>query len=102
MSHRSNRGVTLVELIITLTVMATLAAVVTVAIVERPRMEDRELDSLLTGARQRALETGRSVTIRLSVRGQPAFATALPDGRVVADAVLRVDPLTGRVRHAAR
>jgi hypothetical protein len=48
-------------------------------------------------ARDSALRTGHPVTIAFSHEGSAHRATAYPDGRVVTDATLGIDPLSGSV-----
>jgi prepilin-type N-terminal cleavage/methylation domain-containing protein len=95
--------VTLIELLVTLALLAILAGVVGLTLHTTPHVP--VLDSLAAQvlvARDVALRTGRSVTISLAHDGQVLDATALPDGRVVAAPSLAIDPLTGTGAHAAR
>lgn len=84
------RGVTLIELLVTLAVIGLVASVATLAIgPARPLANDE-----LTRARRHALETGRDTTIRF---GDSASATAHPDGSMSADTVLHIERLNGTV-----
>jgi prepilin-type N-terminal cleavage/methylation domain-containing protein len=88
------RGVTLVELLITLVVIGLAAAVATLAIgpVRRPVNDQR---AQLMSARHHALAAGRDTTIRF---GDSLSATAHPDGSVSADTALHIERLTGAPR----
>ena len=93
--RRRRTASTLLELMVTLALLAILAGVVPLAL--RPIDPIRDDDPLarLTAARRTALRTGRAVTITMSVAGVSYRATALPDGSVVADSAFHVDRLAG-------
>ncbi len=55
----------------------------------------------VSAARDSALRRGSPVTIAIRGAHGALEATALPDGRVIADPALGVDPLTGAIPHAA-
>jgi Tfp pilus assembly protein FimT len=95
MTH-SRRGATLVELIVSLVVLAAITSVATLAArrIDRPLAADPQqsvADSLRV-----AVAEARTITLALSIHGVRATATVHPDGRAVADTVLHIDPLTGR------
>ena len=93
------RGVTLVELIVVLAIVAIIAGVTTLAFRRvdlRPSVAPWV--SALAAARRTAIDSDRVVTITVSAGDAPHAATALPDGSVVTD--LRVDRLTGEVPRA--
>lgn len=91
------RGNTLVELLVVLAILGVVAGVTGLAF--RPVSDTSRVDAVaaqVATARREAIRTGRSVTVMVS-RGDDVFAaTAHPDGRVVADTVLAIDPLSGR------
>jgi prepilin-type N-terminal cleavage/methylation domain-containing protein len=93
------RGSTLIELLVTLVIMAIVASVVTLAL--RPtaprRADNRERVEL---AKRAAREGRRPVTIELSVNSAPVLLTALPDGGVIGDTALRIHRLSGAPIHA--
>jgi prepilin-type N-terminal cleavage/methylation domain-containing protein len=97
-------GVTLIELIVVIAILGVMAGVAALGVrgVRRPHGTDVAA-ALVAAARDSALRTGRPVAIALpdSARA-PRHATALPDGRVIADADLGIDPFTGRASHATR
>ena len=105
---------TLVELIVVLAIMATMATVVGLTLGSTHRSsaetDEERLLSLVTTTRERALRSGRPVhvTATIPVRApldsttalgiRPIEITALPDGRVITDRTVGIDQLTGRLR----
>jgi type II secretory pathway pseudopilin PulG len=88
--------VTLVELLVVIVLMGLLAGVVGLTMNSTPGTV--ALDPVTTSvmaARDSALRTGHPVTIRITVRRAAHHATAFPDGRVLADAPLAIDALSG-------
>ncbi|HET7463772.1 MAG TPA: hypothetical protein VFJ82_21130 [Longimicrobium sp.] len=96
---RSAAGATLLELVVTLVILGVAAAVVVPALRHAadapPTLNDR-----VAAARRDALEHGRAVTVQLRDSTGAHLLTAFPDGRVVADSGLALDPLNGRPRAA--
>jgi prepilin-type N-terminal cleavage/methylation domain-containing protein len=103
MSTSPRTGVTLVELLVALLLLGMMATVVGIAVprAEPPSTAD-EISHAISNARRAAIDSGRSVTINLSVHGTLHAATALPDGSIVADTGLGVERLTGRARQPAQ
>lgn len=96
-------GVTLIELTVALALLGIVGGVVGLTLhTARGAPAIAPAVARIAAARREALRTGIAVTIDLAVEGAPASATALPDGSVVADDVLRIDRLTGERRDAAR
>ena len=99
-AHPSVRpGVTLLELMVTLALLAILAGVVGLSL--HGNAPTRPVDARtarIAAAREEALRSGQVVTVTLADSGHTYTATAYPDGRVLADPALRIDPLTGRMR----
>ena len=94
----SRRASTLLELLVTLAVMALVAAVVTVALAPTSRALDPR-QAVVAEARRSALRNVRAVTIDTAFDGAAASVTAFPDGSVVADTALHVEhPLTAEMR----
>lgn len=92
MTRRS--GFTLIELIVVIAMLGIIAGVTAVSLrspVDPATLENAEI----TAASRRAIESGHPVSISVR-RQQHVYAiTAKPDGRVVADTALMLDPLTG-------
>lgn len=90
------RGTTLVELLVTLSILGILAGVTTLALrrVDRPASDDPL--TILADSLRLAVDTPRAVVVRLVRDRKPLSATLWPDGSIVADSALRVDRLTGR------
>jgi prepilin-type N-terminal cleavage/methylation domain-containing protein len=96
----NSRGVTLVELLITLTMLGIVASVATLAlrVIERPAADDPR--ALLDDSTSTAIREGRPITILDTVAARPLSATVWPDGSVAADTVFQADPLGGKRTHA--
>lgn len=92
-------GVTLFELMVVILLLGLLSGVVGLTMGSTPRVPS--LDSTTVAvlqARDSALRTGHPVTIAFSHEGRPLRATAYPDGRVITNAPIGIDPLSGRVK----
>jgi prepilin-type N-terminal cleavage/methylation domain-containing protein len=100
---RTRVGVTLIELMVVLVLLSVIASVVTLAmrVAPRARPEDAAVMRVLA-ARDTALRSGRPLTITVAIAGVEHSATALPDGRVVADSAFHFDLLSGRPDDATR
>lgn len=97
--HSVRRGVTLLELMVTLALLAILAGVVGLSVGRAgPARTVDARTAQIAAARDSALRSGHAVTITLVDSGRVASVTALPDGRVLADPGLEIDPLTGELR----
>ena len=104
---KGRRGVTLIELIVVIAILAVIAGVTTLGFRNRPRRPALDAASaMIAAARDSALRSGRAVRVMVHAGGDsiapPLFATALPDGRVIASTGLGFDPLTGRHADAQR
>lgn len=91
-------GVTLVELLVVLLLLGLLSGVVGLTLGSTPHVA--ALDPVMVevlAARDSALRVGHPVTISLIIDGGSHRATAFPDGRVLTDAPLDIDPLSGSV-----
>jgi len=78
------RGMTLLEVLVTLVVLALLTSVATLA----PRAAARTSDGLrkmLDDSSSAAIAQGRTITISARVENRIVTATVRPDGRVVTD-----------------
>jgi hypothetical protein len=89
-------GTTLVELIVTLAIMAIVTGVAALAVRDR-RPETRELDpeAMIARARTDAVALRHAVTIDVILSGKPYAVTALPDGGVIADGRVQRHRLNG-------
>src|SRR5262245_14440984 len=96
-------GVSLIELMIVLAILGILSAIVSL-VWRQSRPDASSADSstlsVVTAARQHALQAGSRVTVAVVVRDESVRITALPDGRVIGAALIGIDELTGRVRKA--
>ena len=101
---RARGGVTLVELMVTLALIGLLAGIVGLTLHTAARAPSTDAPTArLVAARDSALRLGVAVTIVIMVNGRAHIATALPDGRVVADSAFAVDALSGQaLLHADR
>lgn len=98
-THVPRRGVTLLELLVTLTILAIIAAVTTLAVRRIDTPDARDPHVVLANAIRDVLASGRPARIHLVIDGLAANATVLPDGEVIADSAFHLDRFTGRPRH---
>lgn len=92
----ARRGVTLIELLVVLVLLGMMAGVVGLALRSAHPMSHVDVVALAAArARDSAVRSGRAVTVEIARDSQLFDATALPDGRVVADRKLAIDPLSG-------
>jgi prepilin-type N-terminal cleavage/methylation domain-containing protein len=94
------RGTTLVEMLVTLTLLGIVASVATLAlrVVERPAPED--LRAVVHDSASASIHEGRAITIVHTTGARRVYATVWPDGSVAADTDFGTDPLGGRGLHA--
>ena len=93
-------GATLVELLITLAIIALMAVTAGLAIRSPSARTSSTPATRISEARRGATSHGRPVTVEIVVDGRVQSATAFPDGTVIADSLLMIYPLTGRSAHA--
>jgi len=100
MRPRSFRGTTLVELLVVLCILGVIAGVTVLAIrgFDSPKSDDPS--AILSESLRAAVDTPRTIVLRLVHDGRPLSATLHPDGSVVGDSAFDVDRLTGRKSHA--
>jgi prepilin-type N-terminal cleavage/methylation domain-containing protein len=92
------RGFTIVEVMVVLLMIAILTAVAAPAILPRGTREDNRMARTLKEARTESIRSGRPVQVLLiAADGSVSDAVAFPDGSVITDAILRIDPRTGRL-----
>jgi len=99
-SDRWHRGTTLVELLVVLCILAVIASVTVLAIRRFDRPSPDDPAAILAESLRAAVDTPRTIVVRIAHDGRPLSATILPDGSIVADSALGADRLTGRTRHA--
>ena len=97
---RRNAGVTLVELMVVLVLLAVMAGIVGISWRPDPSPRARGTDAraVIAAARLRAIESGASITVAVMDGERRIEVTARPDGRLVGAARLGLDPLTGLPR----
>jgi prepilin-type N-terminal cleavage/methylation domain-containing protein len=93
---RNHPGVTLVELLVVLCVLGVVASVAVLAVrqFDRPAPDDPRI--ILAESLRVAVDTPRTIVVRVVHDGRPLSATIRPDGSVVGDSALAVDRFTGR------
>lgn len=103
MTARGRAGVTLAELMVVIVVLGVMAAVTAVAFARRePVAAAIPTLASISAARAESIRSGKPETIRLDAANSPSIATAYPDGRVITNASVVIDPLTGRNSDGAR
>jgi len=91
-------GVTLVELLVVLAIMAVMAGVATFG-APPTHATPSDVAVRTASARRAALASGRPVSVTVVAFGHEHAMSALPNGVVIADSLLGVDRLTGVVDH---
>jgi prepilin-type N-terminal cleavage/methylation domain-containing protein len=91
---------TLVELLVVIAILGLIAGLGAMAFTEPPRRTPAPMDEI-HAARREAIAAGHAVRLQVHVDGEAHFVTALPDGSVLGDSMLRVDRMTGRQLHVA-
>jgi prepilin-type N-terminal cleavage/methylation domain-containing protein len=97
---RWRRGTTLVELLVVLCILGIIASVTVLAIRRSDRPAPDDPAAILAESLRAAVDTPRTIVVRVAHDGQPLSATIRPDGSIVADPALDADRLTGRTGHA--
>ena len=89
-------GFTLLELMVSLTILAVTSAIATLVIrrVDPPNPNDPW--RIVADSQRAALGSGRDIVVRVLVNGSPAYASIRSDGSVVADSVLEIERLSGQ------
>jgi len=97
---RWQRGTTLVELLVVLSILGVIASVTVLAIRRFDRPSPDDPAAILAESLRAAVDTPRTIIVRVVRDGRPLSATIRPDGSVVADSALDADRFTGRTVHA--
>jgi prepilin-type N-terminal cleavage/methylation domain-containing protein len=101
--HRARSGLTLLEMIVTLAVLALTAAVTSIAIQPTPKAtKPAGFGDSISLIQERSILTGRPITIVVESPNGPRPMTVLPDGRVFSVEGVRVGPTLGARREASR
>lgn len=87
---RQRRAMTLLEVLVTLVILALVTSVATLASRRVERKRDG-LRAMLDDSLRASIAQGRRIVIGLHVRGRTISATVHPDGSVVADSEFRSD-----------
>jgi len=93
------RGVTLIELIVTLVILAIISGVTVLAIrrIDPPRPDDPR--AIFADTLRAVLASGRPAVVHLLTDSGPASGVVRTDGSVIADSILDIDRLTGVPTH---
>lgn len=89
------RGVTLVELLVVLTVLAAVATVSGLALGRLRPADDLGASARIDAMRRDAIHHGVSVTRTIRHEGRTITVSVLADGRVIGDAASRLVVATG-------
>jgi prepilin-type N-terminal cleavage/methylation domain-containing protein len=96
-------GVTLLELIVVLAILALVGSVVGLAVRATPLAHGANpIAAALVTVRDSAIRTRRSVTTMVMLSDSVREITALPDGRVITDSVVRAQLSSEGAHHVAR
>ena len=96
------RGLTLIELMVVLVLLAILASVVGLSVrTAQPVSGLTPTEAHLAAIRDSATRSGHAVSAQIATPSGLRDATAYPDGRLIADPEFNVNPLTGLPRSVA-
>ena len=95
-ARRPHHGATLVELVVTVSLLGLVASVTTLAARRITRPDPNGPATIVADSLDAVLSSGRPMTLQFIVGGRPLLATIGPDGGVVADSALHIDRFTGR------
>lgn len=95
-------GSTLIELLVTLVVLGVVFAVVGLYVPARNEADSEDISTRVLRARQQAVMSGATTTTTAIILDTARSLYALPDGRLIADRVLGIEPLSGRRIQRAR
>jgi prepilin-type N-terminal cleavage/methylation domain-containing protein len=95
-------GITLIELIVVIAILGVIAGLTGIAMRNADRAAPPSDAHRIAAARHQAIATGVPVELLLEDGDTARIVRALPDGRVLADAVLDIDALSGVPRASTR
>ncbi len=99
-STAQKRGVTLLEVTITVAIMGIIAAVTVLAARHFDPIDPLDPHVILADSLRVTLETGAARGIRFVEGDDVISATVLPDGSIVADSLLHTERLSGMAHNA--
>lgn len=102
MMHRMRRGVTLIELLVSLAVLGLLSSVAGLSLLKIRKPDTADPAVIAEQLRRDAVHSSVPKSAVAIVDSVAVELTAFPDGSIAADSTLRVDRLTGRVPRVAR
>lgn len=96
------RGVTLIELIVTIAVLSVVLAITTLSLAgeKRPTVAITSVSAQVRALRSGAVASGVPQTATVSASASAILVTALPDGRVVSD-MPNLDRMAGVARNSS-
>ena len=100
MTQTRRRGVTLIELLVTIAVIGILSSVAVVSLIKAAPPNPNDPAVVAERLRRDALRDGSAKSAVVIVDSMPVELTAFPDGSIAADSALGADRLTGQVPHA--
>jgi prepilin-type N-terminal cleavage/methylation domain-containing protein len=92
----TNRGSTLIEMLVTLALLGIFASVATLAIRRMTPPAPDDPMTIISDTINAVMKSGRPATLQFMVNDHPALATLNPDGSIIADTALHIDRFTGR------
>jgi prepilin-type N-terminal cleavage/methylation domain-containing protein len=91
----NRRGVTLIELMITMTILAVIASVTVLAVRRFDPVDPTNPRQMVADSSRAAMATSRTITMRLLVGSVVASVTVRPDGSILADSAFAIERLSG-------
>jgi prepilin-type N-terminal cleavage/methylation domain-containing protein len=95
-------GFTLIELLVVIAILSLMMGLSSMAFLRAGASRAPDLPAQLLALRREAVHTGHPLTRALRRRETLYVVTVLPDGRVLADPALHLDPTTGVNADATR